>query len=130
MQSVISPSSVRTSSRSSQSLWPLAWANQAPVWTCLKDTTVPSSTVVHTRSVCGICWVTRTRVPGVSWEFIDTILMLNFTDRAKQRFATHTVCSSVEVALLRGQRLKLTGDFLAVAISPGKRGRYRTDCIR
>ena len=27
------------------------------------------------------------------------------------------------------QGLKLTGGFLAVPISPGKRGRYRTDCI-
>ena len=48
----------------------------------------------------------------------------------KQRFATHTVGSLVEGAVLRGQRLKPTGDSLAVPISPGKTGRYRTDCIR
>ena len=49
---------------------------------------------------------------------------------AKRRFAPNTVGSSVEGAVLRGPRLKLTGDFLAVPISPGKRSRYRTDCIR
>ncbi len=55
---------------------------------------------------------------------------LNFTDLVKRRFATNTVGSSVDGAVLRGQRLKLTDYCLVLPISPGKTGRYRTDCIR